>query len=794
MKKLSVRKVMSILSTFIIGLSAMGCVLTDGINVRAENNGAGISNPRISDDGTVTWDKITFGNYPQDATFEAEPIKWRILDIDSSGNAFLLADESLDCKPYNTGFTSCTWETCTLRDWLNGTDNYANDDNAFIKAAFTDEERNAIRDVTIVNDNNPYFDTEGGNNTTDKIYLLSIGEASNISYGFAEIFYENSETRQAKMTDYACMNGTGVYSKWWLRSPGDRNLEAAFAGDYTGWTVNYAYPVRPALHVNLSSSFVKDAGKVTSEGNVMAGKNSKKNVNDYVKPSVDSKGVTTWDCVYFGNYKQKATIVKKPIEWRVLSVNGDDAFVVTDDALDCKPYNPGYNYCTWETCTLRDWLNGTDIYADDDTAFIKSAFTDEERNAIIATTVVNNDNPYYNIEGGNNTTDKIYLLSIGEVSNISYGFDGKFDESSKTRQAKATDYARMNGASRDDVGYCNWWLRSPGSDSNIAAFVYGSGCGNNYGDFTYYFNHAVRPALHVNLLSSSVKAAGTISSESSITADDIETQKKDAVIACISKIGTVTKDKKAVIVSARNAYNALPESAKVKVTNYSVLQSAEAKLAELEKQAKEEADKAEKEKQEITAAAEVDRLISAIGTVSANSKIAIDTARKAYNELSDGGKAKVTKLSVLETAEKTYADIEKNTNNSDNTQNTAGQQASNEQQQPTSTEQLMAEENVAVPAKAKIASVRNNKSKSFVVIWKKIKEAKGYEVQYALNKKFTKSKKTKAITSASMVSLTVKKLKKGKTYYVRVRAYNNDSKGSKAYGKWSAVKKIKIKK
>ena len=106
----------------------------------------------------------------------------------------------------------------------------------------------------------------------------------------------------------------------------------------------------------------------------------------------------------------------------------------------------------------------------------------------------------------------------------------------------------------------------------------------------------------------------------------------------------------------------------------------------------------------------------------------------------------------------------------------------------------MAEENVAVPAKAKIASVRNNKSKSFVVIWKKIKEAKGYEVQYALNKKFTKSKKTKAITSASKVSLTVKKLKKGKTYYVRVRAYNNDSKGSKAYGKWSAVKKIKIKK
>ena len=95
-------------------------------------------------------------------------------------------------------------------------------------------------------------------------------------------------------------------------------------------------------------------------------------------------------------------------------------------------------------------------------------------------------------------------------------------------------------------------------------------------------------------------------------------------------------------------------------------------------------------------------------------------------------------------------------------------------------------------AKAKISSVKNSKSKSFIAIWKKLNDVKGYEVQYSLNKKFTKGKKTKDITSSSKVSFTAKKLKKGKTYYVRVRAYNTDSQNTKVYGKWSVVKKVKI--
>ena len=81
--------------------------------------------------------------------------------------------------------------------------------------------------------------------------------------------------------------------------------------------------------------------------------------------------------------------------------------------------------------------------------------------------------------------------------------------------------------------------------------------------------------------------------------------------------------------------------------------------------------------------------------------------------------------------------------------------------------------------------------KKITIKWKKVKGVKGYQVQYALDKDFTESVKTKSL---SKTSLTVKKLKKKKTYYVRVRSYVKDSNNKKVYSKWSKAKKVKIKK
>ena len=93
------------------------------------------------------------------------------------------------------------------------------------------------------------------------------------------------------------------------------------------------------------------------------------------------------------------------------------------------------------------------------------------------------------------------------------------------------------------------------------------------------------------------------------------------------------------------------------------------------------------------------------------------------------------------------------------------------------------------PNKITIGKISNKKKNKVVVNWKKDKYAKGYQVQYSISRKFVKAKKVEKKTC----SVTLRKLIKKKTYYIRVRAYNIYN-GKKVYGKWSKVKKVKIKK
>ena len=103
---------------------------------------------------------------------------------------------------------------------------------------------------------------------------------------------------------------------------------------------------------------------------------------------------------------------------------------------------------------------------------------------------------------------------------------------------------------------------------------------------------------------------------------------------------------------------------------------------------------------------------------------------------------------------------------------------------------------VKAPARTTLSSVKNTKKLKLTAKWKKVKDADGYQIEYSLNKKFTKSRKSKTIkgNTKKSLSFTSKGLKKTKIYYVRVRAYKTNAKGKKVYGKWSAVKKLKIRK
>ena len=123
---------------------------------------------------------------------------------------------------------------------------------------------------------------------------------------------------------------------------------------------------------------------------------------------------------------------KQPIKWRVLCVDGHDAFLLADQNIEMKSYNASLTAVTWETCTLRSWLNGYASSANIENIdyscdnFIDEAFTETEQSAIYQTDLVNPDDTYWGTEGGNNTKDKVYLLSYSEAINGDYGFKGPY--------------------------------------------------------------------------------------------------------------------------------------------------------------------------------------------------------------------------------------------------------------------------------------------------------------------------------------------------------------------------------
>ena len=185
----------------------------------------------------------------------------------------------------------------------------------------------------------------------------------------------------------------------------------------------------------------------------------------------------------FGTYQGEE------IEWQILDRDGNKALLISKYALDCKPYHTEYTNVTWETCSLRAWLNND---------FYNAAFSDIEKSQIISTTVAAEVNAEYGTDAGNNTTDKFFLLSIDEANT--------YFSSDEARKCAPTEYAVGQGAwsasdytTSDGKATCWWWLRSPGYNTHSAAYVFSDGSVNSYGNRVYIDNDAVRPALWIEL-------------------------------------------------------------------------------------------------------------------------------------------------------------------------------------------------------------------------------------------------------------------------------------------------------
>jgi len=191
------------------------------------------------------------------------------------------------------------------------------------------------------------------------------------------------------------------------------------------------------------------------------------------------------DYVLFGMYEQdnNTSNGKEDVEWLVLEIKDGKALVISKYALDCQTYNTSDADVTWETCTLRKWLNNN---------FINSAFTGDEKAMIPTVTVSADKNPHYSTNPGNATQDQVFLLSITEAN--------KYFSSDSARQCEHTDYAVAVGAYvNSSNGNCWWWLRSPGYSQYYAARVNIAGDIFEYGDHVDDVDRAVRPALWIDL-------------------------------------------------------------------------------------------------------------------------------------------------------------------------------------------------------------------------------------------------------------------------------------------------------
>lgn len=167
----------------------------------------------------------------------------------------------------------------------------------------------------------------------------------------------------------------------------------------------------------------------------------------------------------------------------MLARDGQKVLLVSRNALDCKPYNTSYTSVTWETCSLRTWLNGT---------FINAAFTADEQQAVLTTNVDNsNSQGCYSTNGGNNTQDKVFLLSYAEA--------WKYFKSDDARKCQPTKYVEAQNASKGSNGNCKWWLRSPGASSSFAGSVDNNGA-RDYNSVNLT-SIAVRPAFWLDLSS-----------------------------------------------------------------------------------------------------------------------------------------------------------------------------------------------------------------------------------------------------------------------------------------------------
>ena len=224
--------------------------------------------------------------------------------------------------------------------------------------------------------------------------------------------------------------------------------------------------------------------------------------NIFVEKESTSKSLPV---IKFGRYSDDEKGTLRDIEWIVLDAKDGNALVLSKYVLDTQPYHSGFRRTTWEKCSLRAWLNNE---------FLNRAFSESEQSRIIETSIHTNNNPISGTDGGADTVDRLFLLSIEDVVNESLGFSSEYRQPDPLRKCDFSDYATDRFAWGNDHEYVHyvegnasaiyigehWWLRSPGSIQSSAAEVE---CRDGFvfcsGSDVDYKSNGVRPAMRIKL-------------------------------------------------------------------------------------------------------------------------------------------------------------------------------------------------------------------------------------------------------------------------------------------------------
>lgn len=155
-------------------------------------------------------------------------------------------------------------------------------------------------------------------------------------------------------------------------------------------------------------------------------------------------------------------------EWQVLDVQEDRALIMTSVITELRNYHSKNEDITWKDCELRQYLNG-EFY---------NRFKAEEKARILQVQNMNKGNPWYNVDGGEDTLDSIFILSMDEVVRSYFGDSSRLLDFPKKNQRYWFDRKDENNPKRRTT-YLNsiwwWWVRTPGKHQRVAVYIHGDG-------------------------------------------------------------------------------------------------------------------------------------------------------------------------------------------------------------------------------------------------------------------------------------------------------------------------------